>query len=632
MSRIILILIVNICFLNSGLASTADIDSIVEKALDKSLHEHSYWLRLLHYKTEYDDGVLHVESEIITPGFFLSSDGNVDSKSELIATIKALYDIPSSDLDQHAQCRFVARYKWLDEMLDWGSRGPSAVKCGLFNEYSLDGNIESLSLIFATGYLGNPASYYGHILLKFNTNRQLLASDLLDQSINYGAVIPQNEGGLVYIIKGLFGGYDAGFSNVRFYRHNHIYIENELRDMWEYELELSRDEVDQIVAHSWELLGNEFVYYFLKENCAYRMAELLEVVVDQPLISRDLPWSLPSSVFENLNDIRGRKLVTRVKRIPSRQNLFYEKYDGLSMGQRNVIRLLVDNDVLDFDADLYVELSPADRVEVIDTLFDYYEFRNVLEDNQGEIQVARRKLILERVKYPSSNTVNESVAENVLPPHKGPLPMMMRLGYYSNSLYGGGLGLRMRPVYFDMLGLEEGRLPNSHLTMFDLEAVYLDDKFYLRRLDLVNVESLNVSKTGLEGDGGLAWKIKFGFDSQHLGCLDCSIFNLVGGFGKAVALGDDNNIIYGMLELNAQSEYKDSGNLGGAAMIGIYGAPIDGWKSRLLFGRKAYLDGHGEIDLVYWENRFGDDRNWDVRLDYELNVEKEIRLLYSMYW
>jgi len=49
--------------------------------------------------------------------------------------------------------------------------------------------------------------------------------------------------------------------------------------MWEYELALSPDEVEQITAHTWELLRTRYAYYFFKQNCAYRMSELLGLVI-----------------------------------------------------------------------------------------------------------------------------------------------------------------------------------------------------------------------------------------------------------------------------------------------------------------------------------------------------------------
>src|SRR5436305_10058358 len=48
-------------------------------------------------------------------------------------------------------------------------------------------------------------------------------------------------------------------------------------------------------------------------------------------------------------------------------------------------------------------------------------------------------------------------------------------------------------------------------------------------LDLVEVETLNLSQTNLPGDGGNAWKIKFGFEQQDLSCDNCTVIDRKSG-------------------------------------------------------------------------------------------------------
>ena len=43
----------------------------------------------------------------------------------------------------------------------------------------------------------------------------------------------------LFFIRGIFGTYDGSFTDERFYNYNHIYGENELRDLWEYPLNFS---------------------------------------------------------------------------------------------------------------------------------------------------------------------------------------------------------------------------------------------------------------------------------------------------------------------------------------------------------------------------------------------------------
>jgi hypothetical protein len=152
------------------------------------------------------------------------------------------------------------------------------IACPRFDGFIRNSEVESVSIIFATGFLGNPASYYGHALLKFNYTGTDSRSPLLDVSVNYGAILTGTDDPLTYMLKGVFGGYDGGFSHVHYYFHNHNYGENELRDLWEYRLDLPPEAVRLIVAHAWEVLGQRYTYYFFRRNCAFRMAEIVQVV------------------------------------------------------------------------------------------------------------------------------------------------------------------------------------------------------------------------------------------------------------------------------------------------------------------------------------------------------------------
>ncbi|MBI1422150.1 MAG: DUF4105 domain-containing protein [Gammaproteobacteria bacterium] len=619
---------------NANTTNHFDADSLIEQAKAKRLSERHYWHALVHYRHD-SSTESGYSSEIISPEFFLAKDGNRDPEAELEATLRALLKQPEANPNTHAQCRFVARYHWLRTSLDWRGITVPAVNCSEYAAWTHNNHIESLSLVFATGYLSNPASYYGHLLLKFNTERSVLPTDLLDESINFGAIIPDNENGLVYVLRGLFGGYKAGFSSDKFYKLNHLYAENDLRDLWEYKLNLTPDEVRQIADHTWELMGKNFTYYFIDKNCAYRMAELLELVVDQPLLP-DIPWSLPSDVFEHLMRVKhhGNPLVENVSRIPSRLNRFYDSYRLLDNQQKYALRQVVSDDA-HFNSAQYQELKISAKVAVIDTLLDYYEFRIVSDKHNPVLLRNKRMVLIERAKLPPETNLQplaDPNAQNAAPPHEGPLPDTLRVGVVHNNQYGDGVFLRIRPAYYDTLETDNGRISNSYLTMFDLSVFYLNDAFQLRKLDFVKVETLNASHTSLPGDGGLAWDFSVGIQSQDLACSNCSVVNIKGGFGKAVSIAP-NFTLLGMLDFFGQSNHQEMGTLGVIPRIGILISAKPFWKTNLSLGEQRYLNGsHSKHTVIQWENRFGSSRNWDIRLAFQKQIASEYQISASYYW
>lgn len=608
--------------------------SLVQQAQVKNLARDPYWLALLHYRSKAWRFAGDPVSEITSADFFFSPQGATDPQAELAATLTALFMPAAQDPDAHAQCRFVARYRWLRKSLDWGALRPPAVSCPGYLAYTNNHRIESLSLVFATGYLSNPASFFGHILLKFNTKRDAAASALLDRSVNFGADVPAQENGFNYVFNGLFGGYQAGFTHHQFYTFNHAYAENELRDLWEYVLELTPGEVDQILAHSWELLGRKYVYYFLDENCAFHMARLLNLVIEQPLLPA-LPWSMPSALFEKIARLEhnGAPLVRQVRRIPSRQSRFHDGFLALDGQAQLVAGKLVDTRMNQADAD-YAALPEPRKIAVIDTLLDYYEYRIVTERQSVALQTAKQEVLIERAGLRAADlsaAATPPTALSAAAPHEATLPFLFRAGPVHNSELGNAIELQLRPGDHDRMALDAARVPGSHLTILDLRMTYRDDTLKLRSLDLLAIENPNLPTTRLPGDAGWAWKFRAALEDHDLACSQCRVWKLEGGLGRALPLSS-HAVALGLLDLAVQQRYQDGGSVAVTPQLGFIVAPSPYWKSRGTVGVQSDLNGaRGSERVVRWENRFGSSRHWDLRLSYEERRAREVLAAISIY-
>ena len=73
-----------------------------------------FWISLGHYETAKLGGW---RSYVSDKKFFLAPDGNEHPDRELAATVQALY-APASAGEQHAQCVYPARTRWLKAQLD----------------------------------------------------------------------------------------------------------------------------------------------------------------------------------------------------------------------------------------------------------------------------------------------------------------------------------------------------------------------------------------------------------------------------------------------------------------------------------------------------------------------------------
>lgn len=611
-------------------ASHPEAVQLIDKAFRLDLGNDSHWLRLLHFPdtagTQYDSQ----KSDIITPEFFLATEGASDPNAELRATINAFFQKVGDDPNNHPRCRYPARYTWLKSRLNWTGIDMPDSQCEKMTAWARQGEVRSISLIFASGFLSNPASLFGHLLIKFNTGEPAVSGSLLDPSMSYGAIVPENENGIFYAVRGLFGGYPAGFSHDKFFLQNHNYTETELRDLWEYELDLSPTERDEIIAHSWELLHVRFRYFFLSDNCAFRVADLLSTTIEEAFLP-NRPWSAPSSVIDQAMKIQrdGKPLVNRLTYLPSRQNRLFQKYSTLPPSQQQAIRNVID-DFQTLGEKLDSTSTTGEKIALLETLFDYYEYRNADLMKKNHFGAQKQQLLLERMKLPIQNTAWIDIP--VEPPHEGQPPSLMQASAIHNNHFGNELELRVRPVYYDMLETDQGRIPYSALSVADTRIAVIENRIRFKSLHLLTIENMNISKTGLPGDGGYSWRLSTGLEQQDLSCFQCTIAFGEGGIGKAVKM-NPALLIFGMAEGRAQTRYRHNGKL---AITGRIGAMIDigpAWRSGISLGNRVYLDGSKSHEKVMtWENRIGNDHGWDIRLGYQRHIAKQVLLSASIYW
>jgi hypothetical protein len=600
--------------------------SLCSKALtiseqqSNNLSSHPYWHKLLKYKPQGDN----FYSEVTTDEFFLSSLGRGNPKAELEANI-ALLSVPNHP----KKCKFVERYHWLTKQLNLPKEKFNLKNCSEFQEWARLDKIQSASLVYASGYLGNPASFFGHILLKLNYPTNVVgANSLLDTSINFGAAIPAEDNAFVYVFKGFFGGYFAGFKEDSFFRHHHSYAEQESRALWDYQLDLSQEQLHSLVRHSWELKQQKFDYYYLNDNCASRMAELIDVVADTELTEPAFPWVQPITIFQKAKNPQN-ELVKSISKFPSHHDKFLNSYQLLTSKEKSVVLEL--DKALDFKISTYQALNNKEKVNVVNVLMNYFEYRHKLGDES--VKPLKNLALRERFKLPIGTTSGSS---KEVAPHLGHFPVLTQLSASSSKQFGSSLKFRLRPTYYDLLSKDTGRLANSSLAMGDTQLEITERGVRLKRFDFANILSLNPAQTDLESDSGLAWKIRFGLESGQSECYDCLLGLAELGLGKSIFI---NNILtYGMLEVRAQTRSTWVNPVSTFAKIGALIQPSNVWKShievdQLLTGDANHSKGYLPKWNLSWNNRFGNSRDWDIRINLTSNeIENTSEIGLSLYW
>ena len=594
----------------------------------QTLAKHPEWLKLGHYQRT----LTGWRSAIHSPEFFLASTGQHDPEAELRATLQAFIHPADAPPDDQPRCRFPARWLWLHSQvnLESGIAGRDA-DCPGFRDWTRDGKVKSLSVVLATGYLGNPASYYGHTLLKFNFSEDTGQTRLMDVSVNYGAINSQHDNAVVYIFKSVAGGYDGGFSHIHFYYHDHNYGDVELRDLWEYELDLPREDVNLIVAHAWEVLGKHYTYHFFRENCALRMLELLQIGDGVEVTPDHWPWIIPQALVQKIGEatVRGHSLLKQVNYFPSRQSRFYNRYLDLDAPQQSVFRDIVFG-TADFDSASFAQLPVTSRQKVTDALLDYYQFTGApMERAPKDTRQRYAAALAKRFELPAGVP---AVPEHIpTAPHLSRALGWIQVGAMHRNHDGNSSFLRIRPAYYDALDSESGQVRNASLIMGDTTLVKNENSIYLQRLEVVGVESANPGLTGLPGDRRSAWKVHLAVEQQRPSCPHCTVGRLDGdmGYGAELFPGAFGALYAGGAVQNSRDNYgwgyaKLSGSL-------IYRTERAALQINYEW-RKPFNSSTGSYGFIRTEGRLRLGKAHDLRLRYEHDRSDQLGIGLGWYW
>ena len=263
--------------LASALGSTRALAAspLVERARAMGLGQSIGWRKLLHYRR----GLLGVsDSEIEGATFFLAPNGRQDPEAELEATLLA-FETPlrAGAEDEHPLCRFAARRAWLDEALHFEGV-MHAPNCPALERFRAELDAESVAIVYSAPYLGAAASAMGHAFLlvrkrpPFNSSEP---SERLDHGLDFVAV-PDTKNPVFYVFKGLAGLFPGVVSLHSYEEKVREYGGYEERDLWEYEIALTPEELDLYIRHLFELSKTTMEFFYLRKNCAYSTLASIE--------------------------------------------------------------------------------------------------------------------------------------------------------------------------------------------------------------------------------------------------------------------------------------------------------------------------------------------------------------------
>ena len=240
-------------------------EDTVKIALNADLYKKNKWKALLHYNNGF---------KVNDKKFLLSK--NPSLKNELTATIKAFYDLPYNyqNINEHPQCRFPARFLFITHELNISKDEFPKVNCQDLQTYKEKAPADKISLIYASENVKNPSSMMGHVFLKFS-GKNYKNKEVYHAITFYTMIESINPLKLIY--QNTISGMKGMFALQPYEKIKQNYTQKENRNLWEYELSLSKYEKKLIYYHAWELKGINMKYYFTSYNCSTVIYNMLSL-------------------------------------------------------------------------------------------------------------------------------------------------------------------------------------------------------------------------------------------------------------------------------------------------------------------------------------------------------------------
>ena len=576
----------------AGTAQTAYVAGLQDSAAGKTLWRHPEWLDLGHYQPS---GLVQkgFTSSVDDARFFYAADGKTSPQHELDATLAAFF-ITQPTGNEHALCRFPARFNWLKTRLQIDAGRLPAVSCSDYAAWRGLVHAESITMVFPTYQLNSPSSMFGHTLLRLDPADDKNWSEWLSYAVNFGANISNDDNSLFYAWKGLTGGYPGQFIVTPYFKKIQEYNQIEKRDIWEYRLNLQPEEVEILVTHLWELKEINFDYYFFTENCSYRLLELLEVA--RPGVELTDEFVITAIPADTIRTIERAGFVEGTFFRPSQETVIKQMIRNLPEDDYARLDKLLDQPVDEHDPD-FLSIPAARQRALLEIAYKLLRLRQTRKARDPQLAKKSHQLLTMLNRYPAGTAPVITA------------PVRPETGHHSKRVTVGALERRgkawtelgFRMSYHSLEDNESGYLRGAQINIANivLRRKNSSGTIVIQQADFADIFSLTPRTRFFKP---ISWRIRGGLERVYSHKQDRPVGHISGGGGYSWKLLDDGAIytlLTGRLEANSTFNTWIEPSLGAAAG-GLYHSKIG--TGRAEFNAKQFAGGEYRLEFSFIQN------------------------------
>lgn len=480
---------------------------LLTSSFSKELYESDEWRALLHFTD-------NNKSEITDPQFFLS-EKEFSPKKEYEALLALLLSSKRCE----TECRFPARSRFLNKYLDLNL---SFEHCQDLQAYLNESNGDSASVVLVSSFLGSPASYFGHSFIKLNKKNNLYFSHTIGFAADMKPTVDDP-----YPFYNLFMGKLKGrYLYSPYYQLLEQYSAIEQRSLVEYNLSLTKDEINNLRWHAYELRNVKTDYGLLHKNCAFELLWLLEVA--RPSIRLREHFEYYAVPRETIDVLKEQGLVNNISTRPSDIDSMYIQYRSLNQKEKEFFSEWKesDNKYVMFNNSDFNSTSKQSLAYLMNTYYDvaFKKYKDPADDFQE----------VKKIRYINPKTDYEGEPYSSLNPSK------ISVGRIENK-DGAGTQIQLIPVLFNRRDERSNELSEETLEILSLKINNQHNNTRLESIDLLKNESFT---RRYDFFSPFSWRVYAGANRS---LSDRSLQPLL-EVASGLSYGKENSLIYCLIQ------------------------------------------------------------------------------------
>ena len=442
---------------------------------------------------------------------------------------------------------------------------------------------DEIRICFATPYLSNPMSYFGHIFIEFYNADNPLFSYVLSYLGNTKDISKFD----IYK-KGILGTLDGKYTIQPFFNFYDKYIVNENRNIISYKINLNEDqkkEFKTIIADNYFIHQD---YSFIFYNCMDGLMDLLTQVDDVNLSSSfiNAPADLINKLIES--KLLSDKLVY-ASYTENQNNMYY----SLSKQEKDQFNFLMNTS----DRVKYLESLDSEYRLKLGSLISsnyYYNFHHNNKYNSDYINIIN-------MSVPNLPIVTNDI-DTFIPTNTG----FIQLDFLSSNNQENKLKLTFRPLFSDIGEQYYSDYSQGAIEIGKVSATFNKDEFELEQFSWIKLSSLNRLSR---------FKKNMSWNFELKNKLIDDKYPLVIDYDLGYSFGLKNLYIFSYLKNQFQSN-----NLNYSASVGV--------SFNYFITNKFLLQIKGE-ETFFTENEFKLEGNGEALINYFLTNDIAINSTYK---